>query len=174
GDDAATQRPEAPGCEAHRALAPLDRGGREVGGPLVLYPAGERADAIGGGPALAAQCDRRLRARPAGIPGIGPDARGRSRHLDPPGQPRPDRPAPDPRGGGRLRTRPRSRCLRAACGPAARLAALRRTPGAALARPGALCRYQRLREGRPPIDLAVTRLGPPRLQSGPDVRPGHD
>ena len=38
--------------------------------------------------------------------GLRPIARGRSRHPDPPRQPRPDRPAPDPRGGRCVRGRP--------------------------------------------------------------------
>ena len=103
-----------------------------------------------------------------------PTARGRSRHPDPPRQPRPDRPAADPRRGRCVRARHGSRCLRAAGRPAARVAPLRRAPGAAVARPGALCRHQRLREGRPPIDLALSRLGHPGLQRRHALRPVHD
>ena len=52
--------------------------------------------------------------------------------------------------------------------------ALRRAPGAAVARPGALRRHQRLREGRRPIDLALSRLGHRGLQPRHAVRPVHD
>ena len=56
----------------------------------------------------------------------------------------------------------------------ARLAALRRALGAPVARPRALRRHQRPREGQPPLDLAVPRLGDRRPQRGHALRPLHD
>ena len=48
-----------------------------------------------------------------------------------------------------------------------------RALGAPMARPRALCRYQRLREGQPARHLEVPRLGDQRLQSRPALRPVH-
>ena len=68
----------------------------------------------------------------------------------------------------------RARRLRAAGRPPARLAALRRALGPALARPGPLRRQRRLREGhRPALRLALPRLGHRRAQPRPAVRPVH-
>ncbi len=64
-------------------------------------------------------------------------------------------------------------CLRKAGGPAARLTALRRTLGTALARPGPVRGYQRLRKGSTALDLAVSRLGDPRLERRPIIPPIH-
>ena len=57
-----------------------------------------------------------------------------------------------------------ARRLRARRRPPARLAALRRALGAPVARPRALRRQQRLREGPPAVDVAVSRLGDRRAQ----------
>ena len=62
-----------------------------------------------------------------------------------------------------------ARRLREARRPAARVAALRRALGAAVARPRPLRRHQRLREGPPALDLAVPRLGHP-ARSTPTCR----
>ena len=51
---------------------------------------------------------------------------------------------------------------------------IRRALGAAVARPGALRRHQRLREGQHPRRLALPRLGDRGLQPRPAVRPLHD
>ncbi len=98
-DDAAAAVQETPGREADRAAASVGRGRGQVGGPLVAGAAGERADTERGGPILAAQPDRFVRARPAGGRKIAPDGRGRPGHPYPPRQPRPDGSAPDARGG---------------------------------------------------------------------------
>ena len=45
---------------------------------------------------------------------------------------------------------------------------------ARLARSGALCRHQRLREGSPALDLALSRLGDSCPQRRPALRPVHD
>ena len=58
--------------------------------------------------------------------------------------------------------------------PAAGLAPLRRAVGAPLARPGSLCRFQRLQHRRPALDLEVPRLGHRRLQRRHAVRPVRD
>ena len=87
---------------------------------------------------------------------------------------RPDRLAADARGGRRLRARPFARRLREAGRSAAGLAPLRRALGAALARPGPLCRHQRLREGPHPLDLALPRLGDPGPERRHALRPVHD
>ena len=58
--------------------------------------------------------------------------------------------------------------------PAARLAALRRALGAAVARPRPLRRHQRLREGRAAHDVEVPRLGDRGAQRRHAVRPLHD
>ena len=70
------------------------------------------------------------------------------RDADPPGVLRPDRPAADARGGRRVRRRPVARRVRDAGRPAARVAAVRRAVGPALARRGPLRRDQRLRARR--------------------------
>ena len=67
-----------------------------------------------------------------------------------------------------------ARRLREAGRPVARLASLWRALGAALARSGALCRHQRLREGPPALDLAVPRLGDQGDQRRSAVRSIHD
>ena len=72
--------------------------------------------------------------------------------------------------------RPVAGRLRAAGGPAAGLAALRRTLGPPLARRRPLRRHQGLRlHGRAPLSvfLHLPRLRHPRLQRGPALRPVH-
>ena len=69
----------------------------------------------------------------------------------------------------------RRRCrVRAGRRSAAGLAALRRAMGAAVARPGALRRLARLREGSAARDVAVSRLGDRRAQPRHAVRSVHD
>ena len=70
--------------------------------------------------------------------------------------------------------RHRARRLRARRRSPARLAALRRALGAAVARPRPLRRHQRLREGQAPRHLAVPRLGHRRAQRRHAVRSLHD
>ena len=65
------------------------------------------------------------------------------------------------------------RCLREGGRSAARLAAIRRADGRALARCRALRRYQRLPVRRRARHVALARLGDRRLQSQPAVRPVH-
>ena len=62
---------------------------------------------------------------------------------------------------------------RAGGGQPVRLAAVWRTLGRDVARSGALFGHLRLRKGPAPRHLAVSRLGDPRLQLGPAVRPIH-
>ena len=71
---------------------------------------------------------------------------------------RPDRPAADAGGGGRLRQGPSRRRLREAGRSAAGLAALRRAHGDVLARPGALRRHRRLPQRQPPRRLRCTAI----------------
>ena len=106
--------------------------------------------------------------------GLDAVARGRQADADPPRDVRPDRPAADARGGRRLRGRRVARRLRAGRRPPARLAALRRALGPALARRGPLRRHQglRLRRGRElPLGVHLPRLRHPRVQRRPAVRP---
>ena len=64
----------------------------------------------------------------------------------------------------------RARRLRAVGRPAAGVAPLRRTLGAALARRGPLRRLQRLHDRQRPLDLEISRLGDRRLQPRPAIR----
>ena len=123
---------------------------------------------------LVPQPDRCVPPGPARGGRLAAGARGRSRDLDPAAQVRPDRPAADPRRGRRLRRRSGRRRLRAPGRPAARIAALWREMGPALARPGPLRRDQRLRArlGQA-VRLAVPRLRDRRLQPRQAVRPVH-
>ena len=57
--------------------------------------------------------------------------------------------------------------------PAAGLPPLRRALGQAMARPGPLCRHQRLRERPHPLDLALPRLGDRGLERRHALRPVH-
>ena len=81
---------------------------------------------------------------------------------------------PTPERGRGLRGRRVARRLRAGRRPPARLAALRRALGAALARRGPLCRHQGLRPlpGRElPLGVHLSRLCHPRVQRRPPLRP---
>ena len=93
-------------------------------------------------------------------------SRSRPPHLRPPRLFRSPRTAAHSRAGGRVRQRQVPRRLREAGRPPARLAALRRALGPLLARPGALRRHLRLRDG--PLlhhRLALSRLGDRVVQS---------
>ncbi len=101
-------------------------------------------------------------------------AGGGSPHAAAPRLARSHRPAADAGGGGRVCRRHRAGGLRARGRPAARLAALWREMGAALARSRALCGFDRLWQRRAAAEhLAVPRLGHRGLQSQPAVRPLH-
>ncbi len=92
-------------------------------------------------------------------------AAGRPHHALAPRLSGPDRAAADARRDGRVPGRHVAGCLGATDRPAARLAALRRALGPALAGRGALRRFQRLRARfRPAQRLALPRLRDPRLQ----------
>ncbi len=91
-----------------------------------------------------------------------------------PRHPRPHRPAADRRRARRVPRRHQARRLRAGGRSAAGVAALRRALGAPVARPGALRRHQRLREGQSPQHLEVPRLGDRRAQPRHAVRSVHD
>ena len=120
---------------------------------------------------VGAQSDRPLR---PGAPGTGrPEAlaRGRPRHAAAPPQLRPHRPAAHARRGGRLPRRQVRRRLRETGGPPARLAAVRRAHGDAVARSGPLRRYPRLPHRLAARHVEVARLGDRRLQSQHAVRP---
>ena len=88
---------------------------------------------------------------------------GRQAHAAPPGDLRPDRPAADARGDRRVPRRRFARGVRQGRRPPARLAALRRAVGAALARRRPLRRRPRpdpvARGERLPRGLALPRLG---------------
>ena len=119
--------------------------------------------------------DRRLRPRPAREGGPRALARGLPRDARPPAQPRPRR---------ACRRRPaevdafladaQPGRVRDGGRPPARLAPLRRALGAALARPRALRRHERLREGPAPHGLEVPRLGHRRPQPRPVLPRLHD
>ena len=126
------------------------------------------------GPRLAPRRDRPVRAGEARGQGAHAVARGRQADADPPRDVRPDRPPPDPRGGRGLRGRRVARRLRAAGRPPARLAAVRRALGEALARRGPVCRHQGLcpLPGRElPLVVHLSRLRHPRVQRRPPLRP---
>ncbi len=91
---------------------------------------------------------------------------GRPPHPHPPRQRRPDGTAAHPRGDRRLPRRPGARRLRADDRPPARLAALRRALGAALARRRRLCRLRRQRQRghAEALRVQVSRLRHPGLQ----------
>ena len=81
-----------------------------------------------------------------------------------------DRPAADAGRSRCVHGRPLERRVRARRRSTARVAALRRTLGAPLAGPRALCRHQRPRKGQPPRHLEVPRLGDRRAESRYAVR----
>ena len=171
--DAADRRPdevgEGRGAWPGRGAGEPRR--RSHGGPLFNARAegvlGVPAREGAAGPAVAATPKRELRnpnrstvrSREAGSRGAVTGRAGRPAHADPPRHVRPDRPAADARGGRRVPDRHVARRLREGGRPAARLAALRRALGPALARRGPLRRLQRARrEHRVRQRLAVPRL----------------
>ena len=109
---------------------------------------------------------RRVHPRQAGRERTAAIATSRPPHAHPPALLRSDRPAADARGGRRVRGRRRSARLREARRSPARLAALRRALGAALARRRPLRRHARLRQGQAAAErLAVSRLRHPRAST---------
>ena len=99
-------------------------------------------------------------------------SRSRSADADPAGLLRPDRPAADAGGGRGVRLRLRPGCVRKAGRSAARLAALRRAVGPALARRRAVCGKQRVRDQHErPKRYALPRLGHQVAQRRQAVRP---
>ena len=147
--DAASAEVEDP-AETHWAFRPVSR-------PAVPTTRGPRS--------AIRNPDRRIRRgearpeRPRDVPG------SRPAHAGEAALPRAPRTAADARGGRRLRRRRSARRLRRARGSAARLAALRRALGAALARRRRVRRDARVRGEHPARErLAVPRLRHPRLQ----------
>ena len=138
------ERQAAPERGPDRHPPPLDRAGRALGAALVVHPAHSARAAGGAGRRLAPQPGRRVRARRHREGGPRALAGGRAARAAAPAELRPDRPAADAGGGARVPRRHRPRRLRAPGRPAARLAALRRAHGRALARPRALRRQRRL------------------------------
>ncbi len=105
--------------------------------------------------------------------GLSPSPEADRYMLVAPAVSRPDRPAADARGGRGVRERQIAESLRAIWSTGCWPPALWRALGAALARPGPLRRYQRLRKGSPALDLALSRLGHRRPQRRHAVRPVH-
>ena len=143
-----------------------ERAGREPAG--LVEP---QADREACGSWSKRESHRRVRLREARRERARHVARSRRAHAVPPGVLRPDRPAADGGRDRRLCRRSRGRQVRAARRSPARLAALRRALGAALARCRALRRHARLRQGqaaRPRV--AVPRLCDPRAQRRQAVR----
>ena len=135
------------------------RGGDVVGLPAPGAPPGPRGQDRGMGP----HPRRCLHLAGARAEGARPRPRGGPADADPPPDVRPARPAADAGGGRRLRRRHRPGRLREAGRSPARLAALRRALGPALARRRPLRRHARLRQGQAPRPrLAVPRLRHPR------------
>ena len=119
------------------------------------------------------QRDRPVHPGPARGRGALARARGRQDDADPPRDARPDRPAADPPGGRRVPGRLVRRRPMRRSSTAARLAPLRRAHGAVLARRRPLRRHPRPAPRQLPRDLALPRLGHPRLQRQQAVRPVH-
>ena len=168
GAGATPRRLDRPGGEVAR------RGGRGVGRPseaLGVRQARPPRRARGAGPGVGAQPDRPFRPGPPGEGGRQAFAAGDQADAAPPGQPRPDRPAAVAGGGRSLPGRRLARRLREGGGPPARLAALRRAVGPALAGRRPLRRLQRLQHRRAALDLEVPRLGDRRDQPRPALRP---
>ena len=91
--------------------------------------------------------------RPGAIPGSVEGAAAAPR------VPRPHRSAADTTGARRVRGRQRTGRVRASRRSPPRIAPLRRALGASMARPGAVRRLERVREGRAAHDVEVPRLG---------------
>ena len=135
-------------------LARLDRSGsawaeiverRSLQNPLVLQGGGAARSPESGCQRLGAKCRGPFHRRPPGERGVEAVAGGRSRHVDPPAEVRPARPAADA-GGDRAFVRTGADAYEQLVERYLGLAALRRAPGAALARRGALRREHRLRD----------------------------
>ena len=156
GRDRADRGLDRRGRRRARRRARCARAGRPALGLSAAAPAGAARAARH---RLGQKPDRRVRPRAARARGPCALARGLERDARSPAEPRPRRPAADAPGDRHLRERREPGCLRRARRPAARLAALRRALGASLARPRALRRHQRLREGPAPHGLEVPRLG---------------
>ena len=148
--------------EGHWAFLPLANG-RAAGGE-------ERS--------LDRQPHRPLHPRPPGARRHRTLARSRPRHAHPPRLARPHRPLAVAGGGRSVRCRltpqsairtPQMLVDRLLASPA-----LRRTLGPALARPGPLCRQQRLLDRQRAADVALSRLGHQGPQRRHAVRPVHD
>ncbi len=146
---------------AGRAHQALDRAGGAVGPALGAAQAG-----AAGGPApmplhrQRAQSDRRVRPGPPGKRKAHTGAGGEPHGADPPAVARPDRPAADARGGGRIPgATPTPDAYDKAGRPPARLARLRRAHGLGLARRRPLRRLERLPGRQRPDDVALARLG---------------
>ncbi len=171
--DAAAQDRQTPDASADLPTPSMDRRGRPLRRSLVLHPAGQGRAADGRRRRLAAQPHRPLHPGPRRGRRPGPGARGRQDHAHPPRHPRPHRPAADAGRGGRLPRGQRTRRLRKGGGPAAGVAALRRTHGPLLARRRPLRRHPRPPPRQLPRNLALPRLGHQRLQRKQAVRPVH-
>ena len=146
---------------------------------VLVVPADScRAGAGGVACVVAEDRHRPLHARASRARGAGAGARGRQAHADPPRDARSDRPAADARGDRGVRAGRVARRVREGGRSPARLAALRRALGPALARRRAL-RRGRLPLARPeaarlqpvPERLPVSRLGDQGVQRRPAVRP---
>src|SRR5262249_34657173 len=115
-----------------------------AGAHVLGVPAAGRAGGPRGpGSVLAQDVARPLRPGRPGAERIAARSGCGQADLDPPGDLRPDRPAPDARGDRRLPRRCPTRCVRPGRRSLARLAAVRRTVGTALAGRGPLRRLQR-------------------------------
>ena len=104
---------------ADRDAPPLGRAGGDVDDALGLRAAAQGRLARRQGRGLGAEPDRPLHPGPARGRGAAARARGRPGDADPARHPRPDRPAADARGGGRLPGRSLGRGLREGRRPAA-------------------------------------------------------
>ena len=151
----------------------LDRARGPLGWALGLHPSQACRPPRGQGRDVAPQPDRQVRAEPDREGGAHSLARGGQGHPHPSPEPRPHGSAADSRGGGCVPGRYRPRRLREGGRSPPRLAPLRRADGAGLARPGPLCRHERLSHRQQPRHLEVSRVGDRRLQPEPAVRPVH-
>ena len=132
---------------------------RRRSGTLGVHQANAPRAATGCANGMAAQRDRSLRAGAPREREAAAVAGGIEIDAAPARDARPHRPAADAGRGRRVPRRHRARRLRARRRPPARLAALRRALGPPVARPRALRRHQRLREGQPPRASGSTATG---------------
>ena len=170
-----------PGTGETTAAAPTgSREGHHAGAASVLGvpAAGQPRGTRGGQRRMAADRHRSLHPRAARKRRTVPGRARRQAHAAAPRHARSDRPAADAGGSRRLPERRVARRVREGRRPAARLAALRRSLGPHLARRGPL-RRGRLPQPRSdgprlqplPQRAPLSRLGDPRLQRRPAVRP---